>query len=140
MAIIVPFFGNAAQRAAIVMDFEPILAEEAKKRMLSGKKADPVPTSAQGEKGKTRDKLAEMAKVGQVRRLYLHGCKQSLHPSPFIRARDIVNQYGAPGIPTTKPLPREDARRGHFQRLDTPFNPHRNRVLRQSHSVRLAPV
>lgn len=36
--------------------------------MLAGKKADPVPISAQGnEKGKTRDKLAKRARVGKTK-------------------------------------------------------------------------
>jgi len=55
---------TASQRSMIAMEFEPILAEEAKKRMLAGKKANPTPISEEGSKGETLDKLAAMAKVG----------------------------------------------------------------------------
>ena len=50
-------------RARLALRLKPILQEEAKKRMLSGK-SDPVLNSAQGGKGAVRDELAKIAGVG----------------------------------------------------------------------------
>lgn len=52
---------TAMQRAELALKLKEAVAAEAKKRMLKGKKADPVQKSAQG--GKTRDELAKMAGV-----------------------------------------------------------------------------
>ena len=54
---------TAMQRAELALKLKEAIAAEAKKRMLKGKKADPVPTLAQGGGGKTRDELAKMANV-----------------------------------------------------------------------------
>ena len=54
---------TAMQRAELALKLKAVVAAEAKKRMLKGKKADPVPTLAQGGGGKTRDELAKMANV-----------------------------------------------------------------------------
>ena len=54
---------TAMQRAELALKLKEAVAAEAKKRMLKGKKADPVQKSAQGSRGKTRDELAKMAGV-----------------------------------------------------------------------------
>lgn len=50
-------------RARLALRLKPILQEEAKNRMVSGKAA-PMPNSAQGSKGAVRDELAKIAGVG----------------------------------------------------------------------------
>lgn len=56
---------NDAQRIDLAMHLEPMLKELARERMLAGvKRDDPVPNWAQGEGGKTRDKIARVANVG----------------------------------------------------------------------------
>jgi len=48
------------QRAELALKLEPLIAEQAKKRMLAGKKIDPVEILPQG---KTRDRLGKIAGV-----------------------------------------------------------------------------
>jgi hypothetical protein len=50
------------QRIEIALQFKPQIAENAKKRMLAGKKTNPTPTSVKGKE--TRDELAALANVG----------------------------------------------------------------------------
>ena len=51
-------------KAVLALKYEEVLKEEAELRMKSGVKADPVHNYAQGSgKGKTRDKMAELAGV-----------------------------------------------------------------------------
>ena len=54
---------TAMQRAELALKLKAVVAAEAKKRMLKGKKADPTPKLAEGEGGETRDELAKMANV-----------------------------------------------------------------------------
>lgn len=57
---------NSYQRTELALKFEPLLAKEAKQKMLSGKKADPSMNSDEGrEKRRTDSKLAEMAGVSR---------------------------------------------------------------------------
>lgn len=54
------------QRIAAAHKIEDVIRAEAESRMMAGKKPDPVPKLAQGGKGKSRDKLAEIAEVGHT--------------------------------------------------------------------------
>lgn len=67
-----PFTGNrfassafdTSQRAMVAVEVEKVYTEEAKTRMLAGKAiADPIANLRQGQKGKARDKAAEMLNV-----------------------------------------------------------------------------
>ena len=50
---------NEWQRFDLNKELEAIEKAKAKRRMLAGKKTDPTPTLAEGEKGETRDKIAK---------------------------------------------------------------------------------
>lgn len=51
-------------RFDMVKALEPLIKAEANNRMKAGVKADPTPKSAEGSKGETRDKMAELVGVG----------------------------------------------------------------------------
>lgn len=58
---------SAGERSILALRLEPILSAKAKERMLSGKKIDPVPKSAQGvQRGKVRNQVAKLAGVGHT--------------------------------------------------------------------------
>lgn len=55
---------TTSQRAAVAAEMIPMLAEEAKKRELAGKKIDPVLNSEQGETGRSNWIAAKAVQVG----------------------------------------------------------------------------
>ena len=54
---------NVAQRAMLALELEPLIAEQANQRMLTGKPVDPVLISTQG---RTRTKIADIAGIGET--------------------------------------------------------------------------